>query len=103
MTVGKGRGYCADNAYSWISPSKGVYKSQLIPGEVVPVIRPVARIGIVYSNMDYGDIRAVIHRVEEFLLLHIWPVATEQKGGAGLAESPEFIGVSQMLAQLGGI
>ena len=83
-----------------IDTPETVDEREVIPHEFVPEMRPVPRVRVIDSQMDYDDVTRERHRLAELLLLKIRTMAVTQERRARFAEVPHLVSVAQQRLQL---
>jgi len=79
---------------------KGFNEPQVIGNKRVTVVGPVARVGIVQSQMDHHHIGVEIERPGIFGSQHIRTVSLGEKRGPTVTEVPHHILFTQQFLQL---
>ncbi len=103
MTVGD-RGHASqDKAHLRVGGAQGVHQREIVSHEIIPVVWPVARVSVVDSKVNHGDVALEGHGLPELILPHVWAMPMIQQRGARLAEVAHFILVAQHLLELHGI
>ena len=100
MGVADGRHAGHQDARLGIGASEAVDEREIILHEVFAVERPVARVGVIDTQVDHHDIARKIHGLPEFLLLHIGPMPLPQQRGPGLPEIAHQIVLAQHTLKL---
>ena len=103
MTMEDGRHQTNPDFCLWIGHAERVDERAIVTNELVAVVRPVARIGVVESEVDHDEVGLEIHRLSELRQLHIGPVAVIEQGGSRVSEVNHFVAVAQQLLQHYGI
>ena len=68
-----------------------IYQGEVVVDEVIPEVRPVSRVGIVYAQMNHDDVALETQGVLIFFLLDVRAMAMIQQRRAGFAEVADFI------------
>lgn len=101
MAVSEGREQGYDYPGLGVGLFAGVNQSEIIPHEIVPIIGPGARVGVINSQMDDIDVSGEVHRFREYILVEIWPERTLDKRRPVPAEIADLIIISEHHLKLG--
>ena len=86
-----------------IGLAQAVDEGEVVGDELVAIIGPVARIGIVEAEVDDGLVGCKGNGIVIGLLLHVGAMATAQEGGSRMAEVADLIPRPQQRGQLRGV
>ena len=100
MVVGDGREERDEHPTLRVLLAQSVDKSQVVAHEFVAIERPVARVGVVHSEVDDGDVALESLCLRPFLLLCVRTMAVAQQRGARLSEVAHLISIAKHLLQL---
>ena len=76
-----------------------LHQCTIITDEFIPIVRPVAWVGIVDTQMNHHDISGKCQRILVFLLLGIRTMSLVQQGRSRLTEITYFVLVAQHLLE----
>ncbi len=80
-----------DHSDFGVGLSQGVDQGHVVPFELVAIFRPVSRVCVINPEMDYRYVATEFHRLTEFGLVEIGPVAAAQQCSARTSEVAHFI------------
>ena len=103
MTMENGRHQTNPDLRLRIGHAERVDECAVVANELVAVVRPVAWIGVIESEVDHDEVGLEIHRLSELRQLHVGPVAVIEQGGSRVSEVNHFVAVAQQLLQHYGI
>ena len=103
VAVEDGRHQANPNLCLRIRHTERVDERTIIADELIAVVRPVARVGIVQSQMNDDEVGFEVHSLSELRQLRIGPVAVTEQGGSRVAKVSDVEALAQQLLKHHGI
>ena len=103
MAMEDGRHQANPNPCLRIRHAERVDERTIIADELIAVVRPVARVGIVQSQMNDDEVGFEVHSLPELRQLRIRPVAVTEQGGSRVAKVSDVEALAQQLLKHNGI
>ena len=72
-----------------------IYQSEIVSHEIIPIVWPGTRVGVIYSQMDDTNVSSEVHRFPVLLLVEIRPERTLDKCRSVLPEITHLIVLAQ--------
>ena len=106
VAVENGRHQANPNPCLRIRHTERVDERTVIADELIAVVRPVARVGIVQPQMNDDEVGFEVESLSELRQLRIRPVAVTEQGGSRVAKVSDVEALAQQLLQhnrIGGV
>ena len=103
VPVEDGRHAAYPYLYVGVGGAQGVDEGEVVGDELIAVVGPVARVGVVEPEVDDGLVGGEGERVAPRLLVDVGAVPTAQERGSRVPEVAHFVAVAQHLAEARGV
>ena len=103
MTVRQRSHASNEEAHLRIRLAEIVHQRTVVADKFIAVVGPVARVGIVDTQMNHHNIPCKGHRILVLLLLGVRTVSLVEQGSSRLTEIAHLVGIAQHSLQLHGI
>ena len=103
MTMEDGCHQANPDASLRIGHAEGVDECAVVADELIAVVRPVARVGVVESEMNHHEVGLEVESLSEFRQLRVGPMAMTEQCGSRVAEVLHLVLRTQQLLQHHGI
>ena len=94
---------CNEKTHLRVGLAEIIHQRTVVADELVAVVGPIARIGIIDAQMDHHNVARKGYRITVFLLLVVRAVSPVQQGSTRLAEVAHLVPLAQHLLELDGI
>ena len=99
VTVGDGRHPCEEKACLGVGGAERVDQRDVVLREIIAEERPVARIGVVDTEVNHHDVGTEIECISVDFLRDVRAVSATQQGRAGVAEVAHVIALAEAFLQ----
>ena len=103
MAVGQWSHARQEETYLRVHLTEGLHQGTIIADKLIPIVRPIAWIGVVDAEVDDHDVAGKGQGILVFLLLGVGAMSVVQECSTGLAEVTHLVLVAQHALELHGI
>ena len=103
MAVGQWSHARQEETYLRVHLTEGLHQCTIIADKLIPIVRPIAWIGVVDAEVDDHDVAGKGQGILVFLLLGVGAMSVVQECSTGLAEVTHLVLVAQHALELHGI